>query len=142
MDGHVPARLMSRRDLSFLLHEWLGVAALTARPRYADHSRETLDAALDTYERVAAECFAPHHRAADVDEPRLVNGEVKVHPAIGPALQAFSDSGLMAATQDETATQNGTATPADLPRLNAGKSIPGPDEWRALERRASSFRLR
>ncbi len=100
MDGHVPARLMSRRDLSFLLHEWLGVAALTARPRYADHSRETLDAALDTYERVAAECFAPHHRAADVDEPRLVNGEVKVHPAIGPALQAFSDSGLMAATQD------------------------------------------
>ena len=26
--------------------------------------------------------------------------------------------------------------------LNAGKPIPGPDEWRALERRASSFRLR
>ena len=26
--------------------------------------------------------------------------------------------------------------------LNAGKPLPGPDEWRALERRASSFRLR
>jgi hypothetical protein len=26
------------------------------------------------------------------------------------------------------------------PRLNEGKTIPGPDEWRALERRASSFR--
>ena len=49
---------------------------------------------------------------------------------------------VASATQDETATQNGTATPADFPRLNAGKSIPGPDEWRALERRASSFRLR
>ena len=59
-----------------------------------------------------------------------------------PATMVASATVMMAATQDETATQNGTATPADLPRLNAGKSIPGPDEWRALERRASSFRLR
>lgn len=27
-----------------------------------------------------------------------------------------------------------------VPNLNPGKLIPGPDEWRALERRASSFR--
>jgi hypothetical protein len=53
-----------------------------------------------------------------------------------PATMVASATVMMAATQ------NGTATPADLPRLNAGKSIPGPDEWRALERRASSFRLR
>jgi hypothetical protein len=26
--------------------------------------------------------------------------------------------------------------------LNPGKPLPGPDEWRALERRASLFRLR
>jgi hypothetical protein len=29
-----------------------------------------------------------------------------------------------------------------MPRLKDGKSIPGPDEWRTLERRALSFRLR
>lgn len=29
-----------------------------------------------------------------------------------------------------------------LPRLHEGKTIPGPAEWRALEQRASSFRLR
>jgi hypothetical protein len=28
-----------------------------------------------------------------------------------------------------------------LPNLNPGKPIPGRDEWRALERRASSFRV-
>jgi hypothetical protein len=28
-----------------------------------------------------------------------------------------------------------------LPNLNPGKLIPGRDEWRALERRASSFRV-
>ena len=59
-----------------------------------------------------------------------------------PATMVASATVMVAATQDETATQNGTATPADFPRLNAGKSIPGPDEWRALERRAASFRLR
>ena len=100
MDGNTPARHLSRRDISFLLHEWLDVASLTARPRYADHSRETFDAALDTYERVAVDCFAPHYRALDIAEPRLVDGQVRVHPAIGPALRAFSAAGLMAATHD------------------------------------------
>ena len=36
--------LLSRRDLDFLLYEWLDVEALTARPRFAEHSRETFDA--------------------------------------------------------------------------------------------------
>ena len=36
--------IMSRRDLDFLLHEWLGTDDLLARPRYADHSRGTVDA--------------------------------------------------------------------------------------------------
>ena len=34
------------------------------------------------------------------------------------------------------------ATTLAMPRLRDGKILPGPDEWRALERRASSFRLR
>ena len=46
MDGNVTPRHLSRRDIAFLLHEWLGVASLAARDRYADHSRETFDAAL------------------------------------------------------------------------------------------------
>jgi butyryl-CoA dehydrogenase len=35
--------LLSRRDLEFLLFEWLDVARLAARPAFADHSRETFD---------------------------------------------------------------------------------------------------
>jgi butyryl-CoA dehydrogenase len=33
--------LLSRRDLDFLLYEWLDVELLTKRERFADHSRET-----------------------------------------------------------------------------------------------------
>ena len=55
------SKLLSRRDLSFLLYEWLNVESLTRIPRYADHSRETFDAALDTCERIATDLFAPHN---------------------------------------------------------------------------------
>ena len=55
--------LLSRRDLEFLLHEWLDVDSLTERPRYAEHSRETFDAVLDLAEQIATEHFAPHNRA-------------------------------------------------------------------------------
>ena len=34
------------------------------------------------------------------------------------------------------------AEPAVMPRLAPGKPVPGPAAWRALERHASSFRLR
>ena len=66
--------ILSRRDLDFLLHEWLDVEALTKRPRYAEHSRETFDAVLDLAEQIATEHFAPHNRKADENEPQLVDG--------------------------------------------------------------------
>ena len=42
------SKLISRRDLDFLLYEWLDVESLTSRARFADHSRETFNASLDT----------------------------------------------------------------------------------------------
>jgi hypothetical protein len=39
-------------------------------------------------------------------------------------------------------TDSSTTTEPCWANLNAGKPLPGPDEWRALERRASLFRLR
>ncbi len=38
----MPAPILSRRDLDFLLHDWLDAESLTARDRYAEHSRTTL----------------------------------------------------------------------------------------------------
>ena len=46
------SKIISRRDLEFLLYEWLEVEKLTQRARFADHSRETFNAALDTCERI------------------------------------------------------------------------------------------
>lgn len=49
------------------------------------------------------------------------------------------DAGVHAATANPTVTTDAAA--AGVPNLNPGKLIPGRDEWRALERRASSFRV-
>ena len=92
--------ILSRRDLNFLLYEWLKVEALTGIPRYADHSRETFDAALDTCEQIATDLFAPHNKKNDQQEPQFDGETVHVIPEVKTALDAFCAAGLMAAGQD------------------------------------------
>jgi len=92
--------LMSRRDLEFQLYEWLDVGTLTKANRYADHGRETYDAVLDACERLANEKFAPHYQKADRIGPQFDGERVTVIDEIGPALRAFAEAGLPAATQD------------------------------------------
>ena len=94
------SKLLNRRDLDFILYELLDVEALTRRPRFAEHSRETFDAALETAATIAEEKFAPHNRKADLNEPRFEGGRVHIIPEVKPALDAFSQAGFIAATQD------------------------------------------
>jgi butyryl-CoA dehydrogenase len=93
--------LLSRRDLDFLLHEWLDVAALTQRPRYAAHDRGTFDAVLDLAEQVATRDFAPHNRRNDDEEPTFDGTRVHLHEEIGKALRAFADAGFIGAGMPE-----------------------------------------
>ena len=94
------SKILSRRDLEFILYELLDVGSLTRRPRYADHSRETFDAALDTCERMATELFEPHYKKSDQNEPHFDGERVHIIPEVKQALDAFCQAGLMAAGQD------------------------------------------
>jgi alkylation response protein AidB-like acyl-CoA dehydrogenase len=96
-----PSLILSPRDLEFLLHEWLQVEALTKRPRYAEHSRETFDAVLELAEQIATEHFAPHNRKADENEPHLVDGKVQLIPEVAAALKVFAEAGMSAAALPE-----------------------------------------
>lgn len=93
-------RILSRRDLDFMLFDWLGVDGLCQRTRFADHNRETLSAALDTYQTIARERFEPHNKKSDQNEPHFRDGTVAVIQEVRDALMAFSAAGLMAARQD------------------------------------------
>ena len=92
---------MALRDtVDFLLYDWLMVDGLTARSRFADHSRETFDAVLDTCERIARDKYAPHNRTVDVQEPGF-DGEKVILPACTQeALNAYVQSGMLSAAQD------------------------------------------
>ncbi|MBI3224073.1 MAG: acyl-CoA dehydrogenase [Mycolicibacterium cosmeticum] len=87
--------ILSRRDLDFLLYEWLQVEELTARPRFAEHSRETFDGVLDLCEQLAERYFAPHNKLSDAHEPTFDGTTVTVIPEVGEALQAFAKADLL-----------------------------------------------
>jgi butyryl-CoA dehydrogenase len=89
-----------RPTLDFLLYDWLDAAALNGRERFADHSRETFDAVLDTCERIAREKYAPHNRTVDTQEPRFDGEKVILPQATHDAHAAFVESGMLAAAQD------------------------------------------
>ena len=94
-----------RNTLDFLLYGWLDAPALTQRPRFAEHSRETFDAVMDTCERIANERYAPFNRLVDVEEPRTEqepDGSLRVvlPKATLEARLAYAESGMLAAAQD------------------------------------------
>jgi alkylation response protein AidB-like acyl-CoA dehydrogenase len=89
-----------RKTLDFLLHDWLGVASLLARSRFADHSTETFAQVLDTCERIAREKYAPFNRLSDTQEPHFDGERVHLPQATHDALLAYVESGMLAAAQD------------------------------------------
>ncbi|WP_027501178.1 acyl-CoA dehydrogenase [Rhodococcus sp. UNC363MFTsu5.1] len=89
--------LLSRRDLDFLLYEWLDVEALTDDPRYQDHSRDTFDAVLDLSEQLATRHFATHNKKGDEQEPSFDGTHVTIIPEAKQALDAFVKADLMGA---------------------------------------------
>jgi alkylation response protein AidB-like acyl-CoA dehydrogenase len=94
--------LLSRRDLNFLLYEWLDATSLTARPRYSQHDRATFDAVLDTAEKIATDFFAPHNRKSDLNEPTFDGEHVSAIREVKAAIDAFNAAGLVAAAHDES----------------------------------------
>ena len=89
-----------RKILSFLLYQWLNVESLIKRERFADHSRETFDAVLDTCERIAREKYAPFNRLVDTQEPRFDGERVILPQATHDAHAAYVASGMLGAAQD------------------------------------------
>jgi butyryl-CoA dehydrogenase len=90
------SRLLSRRDVAFLLYEWLDVGRLADRSQYRGHSRETFDDVLALYEAIAADHFAGHNRKGDAFEPSVHGGRVRLIPEVAGALAAYTSAGLLA----------------------------------------------
>jgi alkylation response protein AidB-like acyl-CoA dehydrogenase len=93
--------LLSRRDMDFLLFEWLGVDELTKHERFAEHSRETFEALLDLCEQLAARYFATHNKKGDTDEPSFDGEKVTLIPEAKEAWDAFAQADLLGLAMDQ-----------------------------------------
>ena len=100
--GTAPARstLLSRRDLDFLLFEWLRVDELTKRERFAEHSVDTFAGVLDLYEQLAVRYFAPHNKTLDSHEPTFEGTTVRLIPEVKEALDAVVRADLLSVAMD------------------------------------------
>lgn len=94
------APLLDQRHLDFVLHELLQVEALRRYPRFAQHDRESFDAAIAAARELAIATFAPHNRAADIREPELIDGRVQILPEVKQALDAYAAAGFPAMMAD------------------------------------------
>ncbi|MBP0939591.1 MULTISPECIES: acyl-CoA dehydrogenase [Pseudomonas] len=92
--------LLSSRNLAFELYEVLDAEALIRRERFAEHTRETFDAAIGTARTIAEKYFAPHNRKADENEPRYEHGAAVLIPEVKPAVDAFLEAGFLNAARD------------------------------------------
>lgn len=86
--------LMSRRDVDFLLYEWLASEKLLANGTYGDLDRETIDDLMDLAERLAQEKFATHNHRNDAEEPTFNGTTVTVNEEVAPALAAYYEAGF------------------------------------------------
>lgn len=89
-----------RSTIDFLLYDWLQAEGLSQRPRFADHSRDTFDAVMDTCERIAREKYAPFNRTVDTQEPQFDGEKVILPQCTYEAREAYAESGMLSAAQD------------------------------------------
>ncbi len=88
------APLLDQRDLDFMLYELFDVESTTTRERYADHNRETFDAAINTSRVVAEKYFLPIRQKVDTNQPTFDGEKVHMIPEIKVALDAVVEAGL------------------------------------------------
>ena len=89
----MPYSFFSRRDLSFHLYEVLQADQLTRFPFFADHDRTSFDMVLDAATQIGETQLQPLLTVMDREEPQLVDGKIRIHPAMKPIIQRFGADG-------------------------------------------------
>jgi len=96
------SQIVNRRDLQFLLFEFLELERFFARSRYQNFNRDTIETILDTAQAIAERLYLPCAAALDATEPEFVDGKVSIAPQVGEALAAYAEAGFFGAAFDES----------------------------------------
>jgi len=91
------AKFVSEKNLRFLLYDVLDAESLTRHAYFREHSRETFDMVLDTALKIGRDLLQPHLREMDQDAPKLVDGQVRVHPMVKTFMTECGEGGWIGA---------------------------------------------
>lgn len=88
----------SRRDLDFILNDYLQASSLCEYQRYAELDADTFNEILNTAEKLAEELFYTHAVKSDANPPIFEEGRAILIPEIKQAMDAFCENGFIAAS--------------------------------------------
>lgn len=87
-------------DTLFILDHVVPLEPITATPRFAEASRDTVAAVLEEAGRVASEVIAPLNRQGDLNPARLENGRVRSSPGFAEGFRAIAEGGWVGLAAD------------------------------------------
>ncbi len=94
------SKITNRRDIEFLLYEWLKTEALCQREKYSDHDKAGFEAVLDLAQQIAEDKFESIAAKLDENEPVFDGEKVHIMPEVKVAHKAFIDAGFLSAGND------------------------------------------
>jgi butyryl-CoA dehydrogenase len=86
-------KFVSERNIKFLLYEVFDVESLTEYEYYSEHNRKMFDMVLKAALNLGKDLLFPIFEEMDRNPPELVEGQVKVHPAVGTIMKEFGEGG-------------------------------------------------
>jgi len=89
---------MMRREIDFLLHEWLDLERLVDLAAFSDQDRSDWDAFLNLSEDISRNEFLTCYKVSDRQEPYLENSQVRVQKDLKAALTTYLKAGLHLST--------------------------------------------
>lgn len=98
--NRMSAPLINQRDLEFMLYQLFNVEQLSERARYADHCKETFNAAIQTAKTLAEKFFLPIRSKIDQHQPTFDGQNIHMIDELKPALDEIFKAGMAAPTTD------------------------------------------
>ena len=89
-------KYFSERNIEFLLHEVFDAESLTQHEYYQEHNRKMFDMVIKEASKLARDLLYPIFEEMDRNQPELVDGQIKVHPAVKTILHEFGRGGWIA----------------------------------------------
>jgi alkylation response protein AidB-like acyl-CoA dehydrogenase len=90
-------KFVSRRNITFLLHEVHDLPGLTRSPFFEDHDRGSFDLVIDTALKMGRDLLRPVFSEMDKEAPRFEDGRVIVHPAVRTFMDQCGQGGWIGA---------------------------------------------